>query len=393
MRRMLDFLNKSFLLDRRFIGFVWLTVVMAALIKQFGRGISNNFLIFRQVYYHVIEQKDLYAPYPAEYFDLNHYGPAFSVIIAPFALLPLPVGAVCWALAIAGTLFWAIYKLPLSWPARVVIFYLILNNLYSTTLSMQTNALIAALIIGSFLAIRKEKEGWAALFIALGFFIKLYGIVGLAFFFFSKHKLKFAGYFFLWSAFFFLLPMLLSSPEYILHAYQGWFISLMEKNTENACSMLQDISVMGLFRRISGCREMSNLPIVGTGLLLFGLQYLRIRSFHELRYQLGILTSVLLFVVLFSSGSEPNTYVIAMTGVGLWFVMQGRPYKKGIFVLFIFAILFTALGASDLYPRSIRVGFIRRYALQALPCLIVWLVLVYQLVFTDLKNSKTLANV
>ena len=56
----------------------------------------------------------------------------------------------------------------------------------------QVNPLIAALIIFSFILIRNKQDFWAALMmIALGTAtIKLYGIVGLAFFFFSDNKLK-----------------------------------------------------------------------------------------------------------------------------------------------------------------------------------------------------------
>ncbi|HEX8357495.1 MAG TPA: hypothetical protein VF610_08795, partial [Segetibacter sp.] len=59
----------------------------------------NNFLIFRQVFWHVIDQKNLYLPYPAEYEDHNFYGPVFSFIIAPFAVLPVWLGVICWVLA------------------------------------------------------------------------------------------------------------------------------------------------------------------------------------------------------------------------------------------------------------------------------------------------------
>ena len=48
----------------------------------------NNFIIYKSVFYHLIEQKNLYALYPLEYSDVNLYGPIFSIVIAPFALVP-----------------------------------------------------------------------------------------------------------------------------------------------------------------------------------------------------------------------------------------------------------------------------------------------------------------
>jgi predicted lysophospholipase L1 biosynthesis ABC-type transport system permease subunit len=49
---------------------------------------------------------------------------------------------------------------------------------------------MTAIIILSFVFIRNGKDFWAALLIIAGTYIKLYGIVGLAFFFFSDNKIK-----------------------------------------------------------------------------------------------------------------------------------------------------------------------------------------------------------
>ena len=51
--------------------------------------------------------------------------------------------------------------------------------------------------------------------IMLGTFVKLYGIVGFAFFFFSKHKPKLILWIdVIWGIVFFVLPMLISSRAY-----------------------------------------------------------------------------------------------------------------------------------------------------------------------------------
>ncbi len=73
----------------------------------------NNFLIFKYVFWHAWNQTSLYAQYPLEFFDSNHYGPFFSIIIAPFAVLPHPLGLFFWQVLMALALFVAIRKLPL----------------------------------------------------------------------------------------------------------------------------------------------------------------------------------------------------------------------------------------------------------------------------------------
>lgn len=375
MRAIKRFFAHPVFLDKRFVVGLWAMVALLAVIKQWSRGVNNNFLIFRYVFDHTVEQVNLYAPYADQYYDVNHYGPVFSLLIAPFALLPVDWGVSLWIVFVAFALLFAVYKLPLSWQVRAVVLYLLLHKMYATLIVTQTNALIAALIIGSFIAIRKEKDLWAAFFIVLGTFVKLYGIVGLAFFFFSRHKLKLLLYILLWSVVLFVLPMVISSPQFIIQSYADWYDSLVGKNIENLGSTIQDISVMGMLRRISGVREMSNMLVLIPAVILFALQYIRRDRYSNPAYQLGILSSTLLAVVLFSSGSEPNTYVIAMAGVAIWFVSQPRPYSKFVVALLIFVLVVSDFSASDLMPKYIRFHVIRAYSLQALPCLIVWLVL------------------
>jgi hypothetical protein len=354
-------------------------VALLVSMKHIFRGFNNNFLIFRGVFYHVIDQVNLYTSYP-EYFDTNHYGPVFSLLIAPFALVPLEIGNTLWCLAMAFVLFYAIYRLPLAWHYRVIILYIPLHDLFTSLLSVQTSPLIAALIVGSYSAVRKGKEGWAACFIIFGFFIKLYTVIGLVFFLFSENKRKFILYLILWSVIFFVLPMFISSPRYIVQCYFDWFHSLVGKNIENTNSLMQDISVMGMIRRVFALRTMSNLVILIPALLLFGIQYIGRKRYGNLSYQLAILASSLLFIVLFSSGSESVSYVIAMTGVAIWFVVQDRPYRWWIVFLLVFCFVLTSFSNADFVPKFIRHGLVRDYALKALPCFLVWLTLVYQLI-------------
>ena len=61
------------------------------------------------------------------------------------------------------------------------------EDLIQTLHYIAGNAHRRSLIILSYVLIEKEKDFWSACLIILGTFIKLYGIVGLAFFFFSKN--------------------------------------------------------------------------------------------------------------------------------------------------------------------------------------------------------------
>lgn len=77
-------------------------------------GKYNNYKIFEGVYWHAIEGLTLYGDHYPEYYDSNHYGVLFSLIIAPFALLPEWLGMILWIAGNTALLFYAISRLPLS---------------------------------------------------------------------------------------------------------------------------------------------------------------------------------------------------------------------------------------------------------------------------------------
>ena len=127
------------------------------------------------------------------------------------------------------------------------------------------------------------------------------------------------------------------------------------------------------------------------GIGLFALPYLRISMYKDLKFKLLLLASVLIFTVIFSSGSESPTYIIAFVGVGIWFLLQTKPYSKFVLFLFVFALILTSLSPSDLIPQFIREQYIRPYSLKALPCILIWLVIIYQMM--TLKKATTTNSV
>ena len=140
--------------------------------------------------------------------------------------------------------------------------------------------------------------------------------------------MKFIGSLAFWSIVFFVLPMAISSPEFILNSYSEWFARLVEKNNENtSLTSMQDISIMGMVRKTLNMPHLSNMLFLLPGLLLFGLPYLRFNMFSNKKFQLLLLSSVLIFTVIFSSGSESPTYIIAFAGVAIWFVIQEEKTK------------------------------------------------------------------
>jgi hypothetical protein len=340
--------------------------------------IHNNYLVYKWGFLNTIHQLPVYGPQPQHYNDLYHYGPVFAVLMAPFGLLPDGLGVILWVMFNAWVLYIAIKLLPLKENQYLPVLLICAHELMTSSSNVEINPFIGALVILSFVFIRDKKDFLAAFMIVLGTFIKLYGIVGLAFFFFSENKLKFMFSLMFWSAVLFMLPMLISSPTYIMQTYHNWYGDLLQKNLNNIGPSLQDISAMGLIRNVFNYRQLSNIMVIIPGILLFGLWYLRITLYKVVPYQLLLLASTLIFVIIFSSSSESPTYIIAFAGVAIWFMNLERPVSGFEIGLFVFALLITSLSPSDLFPKYVRVHYIIPYKLKALPCVLIWLKIVYE---------------
>lgn len=380
VQRLYLFLQKTFFSDYRTLFGLWLLLPVIATLLKLSK--HNNFLIFRYVYWHTIEQLPLYVAYD-DYWDTNHYGPFFSLVIAPFAMLPVRWGLFFWLIVLSLSLYYAIRKLPFPDRKRIFLYWFCAHELLTALFMSQFNIAIAAIIVATFYCIEKEKDIWAACFIMLGTFVKLYGIVGLAFFFFSKHKVKFLLALLGWALVMFIAPMAISSPDYIISQYVGWWDSLSAKNAENIFSGGQNISLLGMVRKISGCASYSDLWLILGGLIIFGLPYLRIAQYKYKAFRYALLASVLLFVVLFSTGSESSTYIIAFVGVGIWYWSVPWKRSKWDIALMVFAFILTSFSPSDLFPAYLRKEFVQPYALKALPCAIIWFKLSYEMCFRN----------
>ena len=266
-------LARPFFRDFRTLLGLWLLLAVIGAVAKLHS--CNNFLVFRGVFWHTWHQTSLYAAYPAEYNDTNYYGPVFSLLIAPFAVTPLFIGLLFWLIALTLALWLAVRHSELSERQQLFVYWFCAHELLTAIYMQQFNIAIAAIILLAYYFIARERDFWAAFVIVLGTMVKLYGIVGLAFFFFSHHKMRLLLSCIFWAAVMFVAPMLISSPDYVVGQYGEWFTALTSKNGENIGSIAQNISTLGLFRRISGNNDYSDLIIILPALMLFALPYLR----------------------------------------------------------------------------------------------------------------------
>ncbi len=364
------------------------SICMVALFIKLQLGTYNNYLIFKGVFVHTFHQTNLYASYPNEYIDVNHYGPFFCYIIAPFALMPDYVGCLLWVIVNLLVFFYAIQKINISTKHKSVLLLIVAVDLITSIQNVQFNPMLTSWILLSFILVQSKNDFWATFFIAAGFFVKIYGIVGLVFFFFSENKKTFVLSFIFWCLFCFASPMLISSSNFIVQTYIDWFHCLQEKNQQNHESMLQGITA---FRFLQNGLSLSKLNehyfLLICGLLILS-PLLKIKQFKEPGFQLRYLSLVMISLVIFSSSAESATYIIAMTGVGIWFSQQHKKFLQINLVILVLTIIFSGFSTSDLFTASFKDHFIRPNAIKAAPCFFIWIILLVQLIYIDFKNKK-----
>ena len=400
---MIDFLKLPVWRRKSIMMTLWLTMVVISIALHMHH--FNNFLIYKYTFWHALEQKSLFATYPAEHGDVNHYGPIFSLIIAPFAVIPsIWVGVALWHFALAMFLWWAINRSTLPTEQIVLMVWFIAHEMLNALGMSQFNVATGAMILLTYAAIHRGSEKWAAFWIVLGVLVKIYGVVGLAFFFFVRSKERFVLWLIIWTIVLFTLPMPFFGCEYVAGQYIEWIRCLGEKGQENLLSDFQNISLLGMIRKIGyACSagltayysvfDRETLPdtnnfwmsvwndlwIIIPALALSASPWLRIKQYKSHAFQLMCLAMVLMIVNILSTGAENSSYIISMSGVAIWYVAAPWKRSKLDLCLLLFCFILTSLSPTDLFPSPIRTYWIRAFALKSLPVVIIWLKLVWEM--------------
>jgi hypothetical protein len=335
----------------------------------------NNYIIFRNSFYHLAEHITLYGPHPAEQYDLYKYSPTFALLFAPFAVLPVYPGAVLWSVFNAGAVFFAVRMLPVAENKKPFIQWFVLIELITSIQNSQVNPLIAALFIFTFVAFERRQIAVAALLVMLSAYIKVYGILGAALFVLYPERFRFIGYCILWGVLLFIAPVVMISFSELMAQYKGW----QETITNDHQTRAVDVSVMRMIMAIVQMpfSDKVRLAIQVCGMLLFCIKYVRVKCFGDEGFRYSVLAAVMIWSIVFNHLAESATYIIAVTGVALWYARAEKNMLNRILLISVFVL--SCLSPTDIFPRAVRESLIVPYALKALPCFLVWVVLEYNM--------------
>src|ERR1700756_713117 len=194
----------------------------------------NNYVIFKQSFFHLIHKQDLYAVYPNEYWDPYKYSPVFTLFFAPLSILPDAIGLFLWNLLNSFILFIAIYKLPkINVKHKSLMLLTVCIENLTAMQNSQSNALMVGLLILAFCMLEKGNYLLATLFISITIFTKLFGIFACILFIFYPKKVHLALYMLGWCILFSVIPALFIGTEQLIFLYKSWFTVLANDHSAN----------------------------------------------------------------------------------------------------------------------------------------------------------------
>lgn len=282
-----------------------------------------TFWIFRASFWHLIHQQDLYARYGRH--DLFKYSPSAALLFAPFAVPSFAVGLLLWNVLNAGALVFAIDRISKGRDATLMLL-LVMPELFVSLQASQCNALIAALIVLAFVALERGQQLRGYVAIATGVALKLFPIAALSFAIFHPRRLRGALVFATLTVALFLLPLAVTSPSMLFVQY-GWWHRI-----EGSDALLKGASVMRVLQQTLGV-DWPNWPVQLAGVVVLLLPLLHRDRWSDERFRRAFLSSLLVFVVIFNHQAERPSFIIAATGVAIWFAHSSRDRYRLMLVL------------------------------------------------------------
>ena len=345
----------------------------------------NNFIIFKNSFYHLIHGIDLYQSFPNEQYDLFKYTPTFSLFFGIIALLPNYLGLLIWNLLNILIPLYAIHKIfGLNQRLKSIFTIFLLPEFFTTILNSQSNGLILGLLLLAFSAVQKNETRNAVIFILSTAFIKLFGIFFFVIFLIYPNQIKkAASNGIIFGVLFLILPLMFVDFAYLKELYLSYFNLL--KNDGN---QFVKYSVMGWLNQWFHFYPSKNIILI-LGFLVQLLPVLLIRKWTEMsKILFGM--SVLIWMVIFNHMAESATFIIAVGAIYVAFATYEK-LPNGILFLIIFMLFTTELGPSDLYPKMWRIWIVEKAQLKVFPCILIWMVLIFETIRLNLRgNTSTL---
>ncbi|HEX9957021.1 MAG TPA: glycosyltransferase family 87 protein, partial [Fibrella sp.] len=270
---------------------------------------------------------------------------------------------------------------------QVVVLLIVFAEGLITAQNMQSNNfIVGAMLLGMYF-LRNQRVWLAALLFTLCLYIKFYGVGAAIFFLFYPKKGEFLLAMVVWTVLLGLAPLTMIPWDSVVNEYAEWGRVVVDSKL----GVL--ISVPGILVAWFGMAKTdANLRILELiGITLFLAPFVRFSLWQDRTYQRRMLAYFLLFVIIFNKMAESPTYILAVVGVGLWWVTLDSPVSMPDKVLLALVIIFTSLSPTDIFPKGWQNEFFVPYSIKAVPCVLVWLRLQFQL-WTQIKTTSEITS-
>ncbi|MFI5206376.1 MAG: glycosyltransferase family 87 protein [Gemmatimonadales bacterium] len=330
----------------------------------------NNWRMAYWSFHHLVLGADLYAAYPAKYYDLYQYSPTFALLMAPFAVLPMWLGLLLFNTANIAVYYYAVRRLlpdRLGLIALLILYFEVVR----TTQNTEINTLVTGLIILSFLWLERGRRLAPAAAIAVGFAIKIFplaaGALGLP----HRWRWRFGLAVGAALALAILAPLLVTPAATLAQQYR-WWIAL--ENHYGATLRIESLMAL-LSLVIPGSWPNWPVQLAGTAVLLLPY-FVRRADWGDPAFRRAMLYLLLLYLILFNHQAESPTFIIAMTGVVAWYLTGPRRWHHHVLMAlsWILVSLFSVI-----LPASVLNVCCRPYHYKTIPILLVWLVMLWEL--------------
>lgn len=349
------------------------SIGVVSLQKGFLRA-DNNFKIFRAAFGNLLAGRDLYAPHPEQYLDLYKYSPTFAVLFAPLSAVPLALSVLAWSALNALLVWWAVSRVVPereSTLALALVYFEVLRSMQRA----QSNGLVTALVVLAFVALEERRQLGAAAAIAVGAVVKIFPLAALSMAALHPRRLRFAAIFIGVMAVLLALPLLVVSPHELAAQYQSWrhieAVDALSVGQQGGGGLYG--GVMEQFRIWFGV-HWANWPVqlAGTVLLLLPIA-LRPGAWEERDFRFRYLCSLLVYMVIFNHQSESPSFVIAVTGIALWYVATPRTRLHTAIMALTFVVV--SLSSTEITPHVWQREIFVPYKLKTIPCVLAWVVM------------------
>jgi hypothetical protein len=371
--------------DYTFISILLALVILIVPVQQYLKSSYNNYIIFQNSSFHFFQKINLYLEYPKEYFDVYLYNPTFSILFTPIAYLPTLIGMYLWVALTIVIFYFAVRNLPLDKKSILFIFYFTFLELITSVQNLQSNLIITAGILFAFIFLERKSSFKSSFFVNLGFFIKAYGAISGALFILKKPNINNFFYLLFWFLILFSLPLLFYSPAEFVVLYKQWIACLIKDHgTELGLSVMNFMAKVFHYYGPAYFTQLAGLLMMLITMALIAVK----KNYDDVKF--FFLAYIMIFVIIFNHASESATYIVASTGVAIWYVNSKKTVLDKILIITTFVL--TVLSPSDLFPSYIRKHFIKPYKLKVLGPMLIFIRIQILLIYFYVKpgnNSTT----